>query len=113
MDHRLFLGRTEDLLGSAIRDLTPGFRPDRLPQLTLQIGPVLTTDQDLNVQNSGTVTALYRGAEPALAEFLVDLETSTLIYRAMARNQGGGKIAPGMIAGDGMTGMNVAMTGTG
>ena len=72
-------------------------------------------DQDLNVQNSGTgtVNVLYRGVERALVGSLVEPEKSILIYPAMVRNQGEGKIARGKTAGDGMTEMNAVMTGTG
>jgi hypothetical protein len=72
-------------------------------------------DQDLNVQNTGTVTVnvLYLGVGLELVGFLVDLETWILIYLAMVQNQGEGKTVPGMTVGDGMIGMNAATTGTG
>lgn len=72
-------------------------------------------DQDLNVQNTETVTenVLYLGVEPALVGSLVDPEMSILIYPAMVQNQGEGKIVHGMTAGDGMIEMNAATTGTG
>jgi hypothetical protein len=72
-------------------------------------------DQDLNVRNTGTVTeiVLYLGVEPGPVGFLVDPEMSILIYPAMVRSQGEGKIVLGMTAEDGMIEMNAAMTGTG
>ena len=72
-------------------------------------------DQDLNAQNTGTVTVnvFYLGVESALVGLLVDLETPILTYPAMVRNQEEGKTVPGMTAGDGMIEMNAATTGTG
>jgi hypothetical protein len=115
MDHHLLQVRSEGLLGSGIQDLIPGFHLDRRLQRILRIGAVLMMDPDLNVQNSEIVigNVLYLGVEPALEELQVDPETSILIYPAMARNQGEGKIARGMTAEDGMTEMNADMTGTG
>jgi len=113
--HHHLLGKNEGPLGSGMEDLIPGFHLDHRLQLTLQIGAVLMMDQDLNDQNSGivTVTVLYLGVGRAPVEFLVAQEMSILTYPAMVRNQAGGRIVPGTIAGDGMIEMNAATTATG